>query len=643
MSGKFAKLETKMIALQVNWCNADIDSTSAQRLAAALALGTNYTPHFRVANELVLATAKRSRRWEVSRTPRGEAVLFVGHIQNRRQLCRKLSENYPDDCALYAAAYAAWGDAADLEIKGSFATILHMRGEKKVRISRSPIEAPPLHIWRDARKLIVASTPHAIFATGEVERKLDEQKIADTLFLNYYDAERSWFQGVNRLPVGSRAIVTPDQITVTRYYDLSDVPDIRLARDEDYPAAASALLEEGTRVAMENSSNPAVMLSGGYDSQALAAYAVDIRQGGNVVGFTSVPEGGWDRRTPENQFGDERDHVMAFAAMYPAFERELVDAKGLSFDHQLEAMFLLGNASPRNGLNFFWIHEILARAKKRGCDVILSGEGGNATFSFAGEGALATWFQQGRWASLLRELKALGRERSALRVFASEVVLPLVPDPIWKSIMFLRHGRAPSFYESWSPLNPAWAAEMRVEERAREMGYDFLYRPFKSSREWRVAALSDFSNEGGDIIQAFELRHGLPIRFPTMYRPLLEFCMGIPDDQYLRDGQRRWLAKRMLRGRVPDIVLKENRLGRQGSDWHLRLGRQLESLKSEIQQLSRDPDMTRRLNFRVLGQALEHWPAVTPVGSPAADLLNHALVRGLTTARFIRYIEGKNI
>lgn len=632
-----------MIALQVNWCNAAIDRGSAQRIAAALALGARYIPHYRLEDELVLATASMNRRWEVSRTPRGEAVLFVGHIQNRSELCCKLGDNYSGDCALYAAAYAAWGDAADLAIRGSFATIIHLRGEQKVRISRSPIEAPPLHIWRNAEKLIVASTPNAIFATGEVERKPDEQKIADTLFLNYYDAERSWFEGIRRLPVGSRAIVTPDNMTVTRYYDLSNVPDIRLAKDEDYVAAASALLEEGTRAAMQNCTNPAVMLSGGYDSQALAAYALDICKGRNVIGFTSIPEDGWDGQTPENQFGDERGHVMAFASMHPAFESELVDAAGLSFDHKLEAMFLLGNTAPRNGLNFCWIHEIFSRAKSRGCDVILSGEGGNATFSFAGQGALATWFKQGEWNSFFRELKALGRERSMLRVFASEVILPLAPERVWESIMFLRHGRAPSVYESWCPLNPEWATEMRVEERARDMGYDFLYRPFKSSREWRMAALSDFSNEGGDIIQAFELLHGLPIRFPTMYRPLLEFCMGIPDDQYLRNGQRRWLAKRMLRGRVPDVVLKENRLGRQGSDWHLRLGRQLQNLKSEVERLGSDPDMTKRLNLRVLSQALENWPTVTPIGSPAADVAQHALARALTTARFIRYIEGKNM
>ena len=102
------------------------------------------------------------------------------------------------------------------------------------------------------------------------------------------------------------------------------------------------------------------------------------------------------------------------------------------------------------------------------------------------------------------------------------------------------------------------------------------------------------------------------------------------------------LARRMLRGKLPDMVLRENRRGRQAADWHLRIARQRDDLISEIDWLQEDPNMRRRLNLAALRQALVDFPTTTPRDKFAAQRLQLALSRGLTTARFIRYIEGRN-
>ena len=168
----------------------------------------------------------------------------------------------------------------------------------------------------------------------------------------------------------------------------------------------------------------------------------------------------------------------------------------------------------------------------------------------------------------------------------------------------------------WCGINRDWARRMRVEERAREFDFDATFRGMPGTLAARRAILSGME-ESGDLSQAMEAIGGVPRRDPTSYRPFFEFCMGIPDDQYLRNGQTRWLARRLLKGKIPDAVLNESRRGLQAADWHLRLGRERLEIGAEIDRLSRDSSMAARFDFKRLRTALEAWPQATPIDDPA--------------------------
>jgi asparagine synthase (glutamine-hydrolysing) len=631
-----------MISVYFSWTKRSLGEEFGHRFGGALEAGHKLGAQWRIYGSAIVAETTHQKNWRPTQTPRGELVLFDGYIDNRAELRSTLTGELLGDDDLYAAAYSVWGQDADLKVIGQFATIIFHPDERQVRLSRSPLFAPPLHIWNDTERLIVSSTPRSVFATGEIQQEIDEQKIADSLFLNYKEEERGWFKGVRRLPVGAHAIATRGDIRVSRYYDLHSLPETRLTSDEDYVEATNNLFEQATRAALSGFSKPAATLSGGYDSQAVTAYAARELKGRPLLALTAVPETGWDRRIDKTRFGDESSHAEALAEMYPSIEIMPISADGLYFDHKLSAMFMLASAPPRNASNLHWMHDLWSRAKTSGCDVILTGQMGNATFSFAGDGALSSWLLNGEWSKLLREFKATRGRFAQLRSFTSQTIMPSLPKNLWITIQRLRHGPLQDPYTSWCPLNPTYAAEMRVEERGREMGFDSHYQPFRSTRAWRVAVLSNAVREFGDIMQGFELIHGIPSRDPTAYRPLVEFCLGIPDDQYVRNGQRRWLARRMLKGKVPDMVLDEKRKGLQSADWHLRMGRQLGSIKEEVDRLAQDPSMAHRLNLSSLKKSLDEWPSETPLNTSLSMRLLLAVSRGLTTARFIHYIEGKN-
>lgn len=641
-----------MIGLYQHWSREPLAAPLVDRFAASLGIGKTGGMGVRTIDGATLASStsdpRRAKSWAPARTANGNFSLLQGHIDNRAELIRMLPRACDPSCdtaTLYSLCHEAWGDACDLKIIGQYSSIIWSPDSATIRIARSPIQAPALHIWRDKDRVIISSTARSIFATGDVKQELDEQKIADSLFLNYAEEARGWFKGVARLPIGSQATITREGQSTKRYYDPFARDPIRFTRDEEYVEAADALFEEGTRAALQGFSRPAVSLSGGYDSQAVAAYALRVMpDNGRLLGLTSVPASGWDQRVGRNRFGDEREHVKALAAMYPRMDVELVDAAGLGLDHKLDAMFLIAGTAPRNASNLYWVHEVHARAKAAGCDVILSGDMGNATFSFDGSGAISSWFLNGQWGRVGRELwAARAGHKSFAHAVAANLVRPFLPAVVSDLLDNIRHGRSAGMFETWCPMNSAWAADMNVEARAAAAGFNPTSTSFRSTHAWRAAVIDNAFNEGGDIYNAIDTIAGIPSRDPTSYRPLLEFCFAIPDDQYLRGGKKRWLAKRLLKGMVPDMVLNETRRGLQAADWHMRFSHQKRDMIAEIDRLSGDPKMSAMLNLPRLRKALDEWPAETPVDDiEILQTIQLALSRGLSTARFVRYFEGTN-
>jgi asparagine synthase (glutamine-hydrolysing) len=623
-----------MIGLLHDWHAPAAEAAAVRRFVAAIGAGLPRPVSCHHAESATLAGVALTRcdpqRWRAWPIGGGGWLAFTGFIGNLDALRRDLDRPRADAAELYAAGYSRWGDAIDLRALGEFAAIIVWPGERRVRAVRSPILAPPLHLWRDSRRAVIASTARAVLAAADLPAEVDERKIADSLCLDYTHGTRGWYKGIHRLEPGTRVWLTRGGMRTDRYYDLFQVAAVQLKRDSDYVEAASALLAEGTRAVLSGCERPAVSLSGGLDSQAVAVNALAARPGERLLGLTSVPEAGLEPRERRHSFDDERHHVAALAAMYPLLDSALTDSADTTFDHRLMALFMMGGIAPRNVLNLPWLHSIHERARSAGCDVLLTGAMGNLGFSFGGRGAFPSWLASGQWPTLWRELRAA--KGGLARSFARDAVLPLLPASVQARLR--RRDPAPV----WSAIASDYVQAMAVQPRADA----FHGLRSQNTRQYRAAMLAGAGNELGDLRQAFSAIHGLPMRDPTAYRPLLEFCIGIPDDQFLRDGQSRWLARRMLRGVVPDMVVNETRRGRQAADAELKLGRERPALIDELDTLACDPAMASRLDLPGLRAALVAWQAGTPFTTTQNAILRLALPRAISTARFIRYVEGAN-
>ncbi|OWY14198.1 hypothetical protein B6V73_16500 [Thioclava sp. JM3] len=631
-----------MIALLTRWGDQSALRQLAPRLSAALSEGGK-AGEASIQHNAVVAHGTAFGEQSLAHLPSGDVLLFCGAIDNAPRMRAELGCPAASGADLYAAARLRWGEDAEAHVAGAYAAILLQDGGKRIRLVRSPIRAPALYYWSDAESLIVASTPGAIFATGLVERRVDQQKLADSLYLNYAEEERGWFEGVIRLPRGARAEATPEGVTVSHYYDIGDIPPVRFNHDQDYVDAADALFAESVEQMLDGFDRPAISLSGGFDSQAVAAYTMRARRGQALMSYTSVPRDDWQESDAAATFGDERAHVTALAAMYPELLPRWITGGDRELSYCQRELFETALVAPRNGANLYWIHDIRKAAKADGADVLLTGALGNLTFSYDGTGLLPDLLRQRRIGRAGSELWHGGSRRKLAHRVVAQAVLPFLSPAQQRAVLRKRGAVFDDPLDSWSPIHPEFAADMKVAERSIGSGVDRFGLAIRSVESFRRTLMGNAATEGGDMMYAMDRLHGLPSRDPTAYRPLLEYCFGIPATQYRKRGVTRWLARRMLAGKVPEMILKETRRGRQAADWFIRLKGRRDAIIDELDWLTHDPDVSGRLDLQRLRRAVETMPESQAELTPAhAATLSFALSRGLTTARFIRFLAGRN-
>lgn len=572
----------------------------------------------------------RSPTLSVAVGPDGSRALFNGWFDNREEVASLLGCAPADPAHVYAAAVARWGDAADRRIIGDYCAIGMPESGGSLRLSRSPITAPPL-TWHRGDGLIVASSvPRVIFAAG-VTARVDFGKLAASLAFDYREDERSFYEGLGEVPIGSVVHLNRDGARTHRWYSAASLPQIARISDREALEQADALIAEAVAASLAGSRKPGLTLSGGLDSPLVALEALrQLPATQSLPTFTFVPEPGWDGIVTGDMMGDERPFVEAFAAANPRIEPQFFDNAGLGFDARLEDL-LLATGYPSAGLaNLYLFHGPWRGAREAGCDVLLDADWGNQTFSNEGRFAFVENFLRGRWGELYRHLRDRpGDGRSLPAKFASLTLLQLLPDRLLSAVVQARHRRAPrralvsALREI--PIDPALDRHVQRSRRA-EIVADFIApRP-----------------EAEAMRQGFEQLYGMRLRSVPTYRPLAEFCMTLPTRMYVRGGEQRWLAKRLLKGRMPESQRLNPRYGQHSVDWHLRLGRERPALRRQFEAWREVPEIAGLIDIERMTGLIDDWPEHTDWDPAVVGPRGMALPRALNAARFVDFVSGRN-
>jgi asparagine synthase (glutamine-hydrolysing) len=582
----------------------------------------------------------------------GIRLVSDARLDNRPELAEQLGIRAPEaagmpDSAFILLAWKRWGPDCVRRLIGAYALAVYDTRERSLFLARSPRGERPLHYLLTPEVLAFSTAPKGLFALPFINRQLNLSRVADYLLTRPYDREATFYSGILSLVPGHTLVVSRESARINRFRDVADLPPVRFRRDEEYVEAFSALFDRVVADSLRSRSPIGIMLSGGLDSTAVAASAALAlqRSGRRLSAFTEVPEGASKIPVVTGRYFDETPYVEAMARRYPAIDTTWVRTPNQFFLEGIDRFFEAAEVPFRNASNRVWIDAIQQQAAGRDIRVLLTGQGGNLTISWGGSDLLPGLLVRGRLFRALLEARALAREgvsASATRALFSGV-LPLISDSLWLGIHRLRHP-TDQFYsrespwQAYSPIGRDLFSDMKLAERVREQGQNWQLRPKPGAR---VRTL-EINSLGPDIRSGQEALHAVQMRSPAEDQRIVEFCVSIPEDQFLRSGVDRWLVRRAMATRLPKEILANRSRGLQAADWGQRLARAAPRVLEEIDLLQRCELAAYAIDLKGLRLVIQETISAPSGPGPLSLRRRSKIEAGLMTGRFLRWFASGN-
>ena len=296
-----------------------------------------------------------------------QGIVYNGEVYNHAELRAPLEGRFPfsthSDTEVLLASWVNEGTAAFERWNGMFGACLF--DEHSFTLVRDRFGAKPLYVYEDERCIAFASELRTLLGLEGLDHSLNPIGFQDYLAYRYTLAPHTQFKRIEKLPAGCWLRFAHGRRTQQRYAEVT-MSDGEASRSEaEYIEELDGLMGRAVRSQLMGEVPIGVLLSGGLDSSAIAAYVA--RNGARLkaysIGFPEV-----------NEF---------------AFSRAVADAYGLPYTE-----ICLTQDELRAGMDGV-IRDLdepiadpacfalsrLCREIRKDVTVVLSGEGGDEMFA----------------------------------------------------------------------------------------------------------------------------------------------------------------------------------------------------------------------------------------------------------------------
>jgi hypothetical protein len=173
--------------------------------------------------------------------------------------------------AALLAAVRSPGEAALARLDGSFAAVVHDARAGRTLVLTDRFATRPLYEARGAHGLALASEAKALFAVPGLAPREDPLAIYDILNFGWVVGERTIFEGVRLVEDGLAIALEAGRPPARRRYRERLFAPGTLSEEDGLEAVAEAF-ERGVRALARRVERPALLLSGGLDSRAIASF-----------------------------------------------------------------------------------------------------------------------------------------------------------------------------------------------------------------------------------------------------------------------------------------------------------------------------------------------------------------------------------
>jgi asparagine synthase (glutamine-hydrolysing) len=561
-------------------------------------------------------------------------------LDNRRELGLELGLSSQQtavmaDSAMLLAAWQRWREQCVEHLSGAFSFAVWNQKEQHLFLARDHTGERPLVYASTANCFAFASMPKGLHPLSFVGSEVDEEYVARYLMLTNIAIERSIFRRIQRLPPGYALSIHREKKKLWRHWQTDHLPELRLGSPEEYLECFRERFDHAVGVRLRTRGSIGAYLSGGLDSAAVAATAARLlgAEGRELTCFTAVPRPDFQSVASSTHFANEGPAAAEVAALYPNIRHVMVESSATSFLDILDLNNNLYDHPCFGPNNEVWSNAIMTQAREQGITLLLNGSCGNSTLSYEGLPALSMWFRSGEWGTLARVAWQIRSAHSAsTRLMLRHAVWPSLP--FWLRRMTDPYMR--KFTLDYTPLRPEIVERLGLRQDAlSDMSVSLDGRDALRT----LLAYSDRS----DTSIAPQGGWQLDSRDPTYDRGVIEFCLTVPLEEFMRGGQLRSLARRAMVGRLPSSTLNRTLRGQQSADWYLNLAAVRGRMGTEVERLRSSPLASRMLDLQRMSSLIENWPSHGFERHEVMSSHHIALTRGLSVGRFLMQYDPDRV
>jgi asparagine synthase (glutamine-hydrolysing) len=568
------------------------------------------------------------------------ALVADVRLDNRRELGLELGRSSQQtavmaDSAMLLAAWQRWREQCVEHLSGAFSFAIWNQTEQHLFLARDHTGERPLVYASAPNCFAFASMPKGLHPLSFVGSELDEDYVARYLMVTNIAIDRTIFRRIQRLPPGHALSIYREKKKIWRYWQTDHLPELRLGSPEEYLDCFRERFDHAVGVRLRTSGRIGAHLSGGLDSAAVAATAARLlgEQGRELTCFTAVPRPDLKNTASTTHFGDEGPAAAEVAALYSNVRHVLVESSATSFLDILDLNNNLYDHPCFGPSNEVWSNAIMTQAREQGITLLLNGSYGNSTMSYEGLPALSRWFRRGEWATLARIVWQIRSARSASRKsMLRHAVWPSLP--FWMRCMTDPYMR--NFTLDHSPLRPEIVERLGLRQDA--LTESSVRLDGREALRTRLAYC-----DPSDTSVAPQGGWQMDSRDPTYDRRVIEFCLTVPLEEFLRGGQLRSLARRAMVGRLPSSTLKRTSRGLQSADWYLNLAAVRGRMATEVDRLRSSPLASRMLDLQRMSSLIENWPTQGFEQYEVMSSHHIALTRGLSVGQFLMQYDPDKV
>lgn len=209
---------------------------------------------------------------------RSIVVMMNGELYNYREVRADLEKRghkfvTQTDTEIVPHLYQEYGDDFVDHINGMFAITLWDTRRKRLVIARDRFGEKPLYYGVFDNKLIYASEPKALLAHPAVKPELNLDALRQYLSFDYVPAPDSIYKGISKLPAAHIMTVENGEIKTRRYWNLTFSKNGHTPSLDKAATELRNLLSDAVRMRLVADVPLGILLSGGVDSSAVAAFA----------------------------------------------------------------------------------------------------------------------------------------------------------------------------------------------------------------------------------------------------------------------------------------------------------------------------------------------------------------------------------